>query len=295
MRDLRPQRRHWTLEALGLDAAQPVRITRHVHEGDLNPLHDHDFWELMLVVAGEGVHETDGGAAPLVAGQAIVLRPGLFHAFRECVSLDVLNCAILPALFEMEMAWLYKDASVGPLLRVNGDRVHAGEPIVVTLDEAVMARGRALLAPVASSRMKPVRHERAGGIGRAAALLSELAAVWAREAGERPAVPRVVRKAAEALEWDPARAWKMEDLSAEVDCSMAYLTRQFTEAMGMPPMAYLARVRAERAAVILRRTDEPIAEVGALVGYGSPEHFSRRFREQYRLSPSQYRKRHRGG
>jgi len=132
-------------------------------------------------------------------------------------------------------------------------------------------------------------------IGRAAALLSELAAVWAREAGERPAVPRVVRKAAEALEWAPARAWRMEDLSAEVGCSMAYLTRQFTEALGMPPMAYLARVRAERAAVILRRTDEPIAEVGALVGYPSPEHFSRRFREQYRLSPSQYRKRHRRG
>ena len=293
MSDLRPQRRHWTLEALGLDAAHPVRITRHVHEGDLNPRHDHDFWELTLVVGGEAVHETDGGAAPLVAGQGIIVRPGLFHAFRECRSLTVLNCAILPKLFERELAWLHKDASVGPLLRVNGDRVHAGEPVVVTLDEATLERGRALLEPVATNRKRPPGHGRAGGIGRAAALLEELAAVWAGAGVERPAVPRVVRKAAEALEWAPARAWKMEDLSAEVDCSMAYLTRQFTAALGMPPMAYLARIRTERAAVILRRTDAPVREVGEAVGYPSPEHFSRRFGDAFGLPPSAYRKRHR--
>lgn len=66
--------------------------------------------------------------------------------------------------------------------------------------------------------------------------------------GGRRAMPRAVRKAAEALEWAPARPWKRDDLSREVDCSIACLTRQFTEAMGVPPMAYLRRIRAERAA-----------------------------------------------
>ncbi len=272
-----------------------MRITGFTHEGDKNPRHDHDFWELTLVVSGEAVHETDGGAAPLGAGQAVVVRPGLFHSLRACRSLAILNCAILPSVFERELAWLYKEHAVGPLLRVHGDRVDAGEPIVLALDDPAMARARALLEPVTSGRNQPPRHDRVGGIGRAAALLGELAAGWARDAGERPAVPRAVRKAAEALEQAPAHAWKMDDLAERVDCSMAYLSRQFTAALGMPPMAYLARIRAERAAVILRRTDEPIAEVGALVGYPAPEHFSRRFRDHYRLSPARYRRRHRGG
>jgi len=292
-----PPRRitHWTLDALGLEAAKPVRVLRGVREGDRNPRHDHDFWEVSLIVGGEAVHETDGGAGPMTAGHAIVIRPGVFHVFRECRSLEVMICAIVPSVFERELAWLYKDAVVGPLLRVNGGRVHAGEPIVVRLDEGAMGRARSALEPVAGRGNAPVGFGRAEGVGRAAALLGVVGEAWSVQGGERAAMPRVVRKAAEALEWAPARAWKRDDLSREVDCSVAYLTRQFTEAMGMPPMAYLARVRAERAAVILRRTDEPIAEVGALVGYGSPEHFSRRFREQYRLSPSQYRKRHRGG
>lgn len=47
--------------------------------------------------------------------------------------------------------------------------------------------------------------------------------------------------------------------------------------------------------MILQRTDTPIREVGEAVGYPSPEHLSRPFREQYRLSSSQYPKRRRRG
>jgi len=283
---------HWSLEAVGLSDAWPVRILAYTHEGDLNPRHEHAFWELTLVIGGAAFHETDGGAAPLEAGQAIAVRPGLFHAFRACASLSILNCVMRPGLFDQELAWLHRDGSVGPLLRVDGGRVRAGEPIVLELGETALARARALLAPVATSRHEPPLHARAGGIGRAAALLSELAAVWARDVGERPAIPGVVRRAAEALEQNPARPWKMQTLAAEVRCSMAYLTRQFSAALGAPPMAYLARIRAERAAAILRQTGTPVAEVGRSVGYPSPEHFSRRFRDQYRQSPSAYRRRH---
>jgi transcriptional regulator GlxA family with amidase domain len=54
-------------------------------------------------------------------------------------------------------------------------------------------------------------------------------------------------------------------------------------------MAYLDRIRAERAAGLLIETELPIATVGAMVGWHDPSHASRRFRATFGLSPSRYR------
>jgi AraC family L-rhamnose operon transcriptional activator RhaR len=55
-------------------------------------------------------------------------------------------------------------------------------------------------------------------------------------------------------------------------------------------MAQLAAMRAETAAVRLRRADDPVAAVGASVGWGDPNYFSRRFRAHFGMSPTDFRR-----
>ena len=62
-------------------------------------------------------------------------------------------------------------------------------------------------------------------------------------------------------------------------------------AMGLPPMAYLAQVRAEHAAVLLLYSDEPITGIGRAVGWPDQNYFARRFKAHYGLSATTYRKR----
>ena len=57
----------------------------------------------------------------------------------------------------------------------------------------------------------------------------------------------------------------------------------------MPPIAYANRRRAERAAVLLATTDDPVAAIGAQVGWSDPSHFSRRFRQEFGAGPRDYR------
>ena len=64
--------------------------------------------------------------------------------------------------------------------------------------------------------------------------------------------------------------------------------------LGVPPIHYLSLLRAERAAVMLVRTDDSVAFIGAAVGWPDPAYFSRRFRAVYGVSPRDYRHRHRG-
>jgi AraC-like DNA-binding protein len=56
-------------------------------------------------------------------------------------------------------------------------------------------------------------------------------------------------------------------------------------------MAYLRRRRLELAAGLLLRTRRSVAEVGDLVGWPDANYFTRRFRSQFGVSPTDYRRR----
>jgi transcriptional regulator GlxA family with amidase domain len=69
--------------------------------------------------------------------------------------------------------------------------------------------------------------------------------------------------------------------------------RRFTNASGLPPIAYIQRLRIEDAKRRLERTDTPVDEIGWQVGYEDPAFFRRLFRRTTGLTPGTYRKRFR--
>jgi AraC-like DNA-binding protein len=107
-------------------------------------------------------------------------------------------------------------------------------------------------------------------------------------AAQAPAHP-AVQHAMRLLEADLAEPWTLEQLGARVNLAPGYLIRLFGKSVGMSPIAYLNRIRAERAAGLLIETELPVATVGAMVGWHDPSHATRRFRSTFGLSPSQYR------
>jgi AraC family L-rhamnose operon transcriptional activator RhaR len=109
----------------------------------------------------------------------------------------------------------------------------------------------------------------------------------------RTAAPAVVATALELMSHDIAYPWTLDDLSQRMFVGRFHLSRTFAKCVGVPPMQYLARLRAERAAAMLASTDLPIASIGAAVGWPDPPYFSRRFRSLFGISPRHYRQRHR--
>jgi AraC-like DNA-binding protein len=100
-----------------------------------------------------------------------------------------------------------------------------------------------------------------------------------------PAVQHAMRSLEAAID-DP---WTLDLLAATVNLAPGYLVRLFGRTAGISPMAYLNRIRAERAAGLLIETELPIATIGAMVGWHDPSHATRRFRSAFELSPSEYR------
>ncbi len=63
----------------------------------------------------------------------------------------------------------------------------------------------------------------------------------------------------------------------------------FRQLMGCTPAGYITSLRMSKARELLIDPDLPVGEVAALCGYADPLYFSRVFRRECGLSPSQYR------
>ena len=88
-----------------------------------------------------------------------------------------------------------------------------------------------------------------------------------------------------------AHRWTLTELAAELHLAPGYLVRLFKAATGLPPMAYLARLRAEHAATLLLHSDQPVTCIGQAVGWPDQNYFARRFKAHYGLSATTYRAR----
>jgi AraC-like DNA-binding protein len=92
------------------------------------------------------------------------------------------------------------------------------------------------------------------------------------------------------LHRDPARAWTLPDLARESGTSRTVLADRFSQLMGEPPLAYLARWRLQLAARRLATTDRKVLQVAYDVGYESEAAFSRAFRREFGMPPARYRR-----
>lgn len=87
-----------------------------------------------------------------------------------------------------------------------------------------------------------------------------------------------------------AERWTVTRLAKRVGLSRPAFARRFVASTGESPRRYLARVRMERAAELLRSSREGLARIGAQVGYDSEFAFNRAFKRAYLVAPGTFRR-----
>lgn len=272
----------------------PVMVRRTRVRGYDQP-HDHEFIELQLVVSGRARHWTTAGEASVSRGDAFVMRPGAWHAYRECRRLEVYVCCFGLELLHREMAWLMDDPALGYLFWTGPMALNRRGLVALHLGEAVHRRACAHLEALRRALGADAIERRPEVIGRLLMLFGELThglGPTHRAASVRRGQPhRAVIEALRLIEQAPAHPWTLNELARRVHLEPSYFVRRFKAHAGLPPMAHLARYRAERAAALLLRTAMSVGDVGAAVGWDDPNYFARRFKAHFGVSASGYRQR----
>jgi AraC family L-rhamnose operon transcriptional activator RhaR len=254
------------------------------------PRHDHDCYELAIIESGQGLHVTTDRTVALRPGLAIFVPPGVAHEYRVNDEAHVYNCLFRAELIDAELLWARRDPLLGSLFDPDS-HARDGDPaavVMVPLDASAMGKAIAALEPIrtgeASTRAAQLAH-----LLLALDIVATANAANARGGEEPSATSSLVSVAIDLMTRDLAFPWTLDELSRRLFVGRFHLARTFTRAMGDPPMHYLARLRAERAAAMLGTTDLPVAAIGLKVGWADPAHFSRRFRAAFGLSPRTYR------
>lgn len=100
----------------------------------------------------------------------------------------------------------------------------------------------------------------------------------------------IVKKAAQYISLNYSREVSIERIAEELHVSRSYLTSRFSTEMGLTPARYLANIRLSQSKELLSSSDSPISEVASLCGFQDSYYFSRFFKANTGMTPSQYRR-----
>ena len=99
-----------------------------------------------------------------------------------------------------------------------------------------------------------------------------------------------VRRMHDELLQHPERRVPIEELARRYLMNPTTLKAVFKAVYGDSLAAHMKEHRLEKAAELLRRSDDSVAAIASAVGYDSPSRFSAAFRARYHLLPTEYRK-----
>lgn len=229
-----------------------------------------DHYLLHYVVSGRGNYETEGRTFVLGAGDTFLAWPDTPIYYRADESEP------------WEYYWVgFSGPSAGLFLaqtpfarRMPVLHSAAGEALRQALLDIYKARGSDYASAV---RM-------AGYLQAMLGLLIESGPKRGEEA-----LTLYARQGAAFIQQNYSRAIGVEEVARQAGVSRSYLYRAFREAFGCSPSAYLCRHRIQRACQLLRHSTLPVGAVATSVGFEDPFYFSRAFRRETGVSPSEYR------
>jgi len=259
-------------------------------------MHSHEFLELSYILSGSAEHTLDGVTEILQAGDYLIVDYGSKHSYVganggrfeniDCLFLAELLDPVLKETkslravlehyllhFNMKalaqnparMVFHDEDGSVLQLIRRIGAELERREAGFAELI-------RCYLVEILLLTMRKIDGVQSAAVG------SEISAYLVSYVEAHYAEPLTLGK-----------------IAAQMNYSLPYVSQRFREDMGVGFARYVQNYRVTRACRLLAETKLSFAEITEAVGYLDSKCFAQLVKRNTGLSPSEFRRRHRGG
>ncbi len=291
------------LQALGSVPVVAKGVLRSLENGEsLSRPSRHNAHELTYLRSGEMKYLINGKEYKLKEGDIFVIKPGVEHtfmvnagpadlvvvyfAFSKQATNERLpgydNISNVPIDHFMEFSGVdTEDKSQEPGFLLSGK----GRKKVAQLAEEVLAESEQ--DDFAKEMMM-----QALAIALVVEVARTLKAAWEETLRVKQGKAReLVLIARDFIEEHFVEDISVADAAGYVFLSQGYFARAFRDEMNMSPMAYLIRIRVNKACELLKRQDLKVSAIASRVGFSSPQRFNAAFRKQMGMTPMEYRRR----
>lgn len=250
-------------------------------------VHEHDFFELILVRGGAGIHVSEQKERNLSRGDVLLIRPGELHCYRELHYLDIVNLLYLPEYLPVPLDRLREMPGYALFFEAAGRNAAAfGFDPELHLSAPELEKAERLL-----EEMQREEEQKESGYPFAmTALFIQLLLLLSRICGRNMEVPDGGLLISRLLRKELPPDCSVEELARENGMFVRTLERLFRKNLGCTPLAYLTELRLTRSAELLNTTELPIVQVAGRAGFSDTGYFIRFFRKKYGLSPREFRR-----
>lgn len=259
--------------------------------------HDHDFYEIAMVRSGTAEHRSNGVTTEVSEGDVFIIPRGTSHSWESTRDLDLLNIYYCPERF-LSIIGASKASTLLHCLFFSADLFKNPAMSAVTnfkCAEFALFSIRRELEEI--QYLTDCDQDIADTFysGCFLKILSGLARDYTRHHSlsnkhMHPAVYRLL----DILN-QYAIAGEVPNISAHADqlgVSLQHLTRIFSEGVGMPPFKYFNKRRLEHAKDLLIKDAHTHTEIAHRLGFCDSAHFTRVFKENFLVTPSEFKSRH---
>ncbi|SLM61637.1 MULTISPECIES: HTH-type transcriptional activator RhaS [Dickeya] len=245
------------------------------------PEHYHDFWEIVLVEQGAGVHVFNDQPFALCSGAVFFVRDNDRHLFEQVESLHLTN-----VLYRSPRGFRFL-SDIAPFLPYGANGEWLGQWQVNTATQQQVKQLIMQLAALSAS-------DKAEHVATSESLFLQIL-VLLRQKCFRTEADGSEQQGIQAL-----LGWLQHNFCDDVDwetladrfsLSLRTLHRQLKQHTGMTPQRYLNRLRLLEARRRLQQSDDSITTIAHDCGFSDSNHFSTQFRKAFSLAPKALRQR----
>lgn len=240
--------------------------------------HHHDFFEISILLEGEGYYLIDGHWQSISSGKILLFNPGVEHGEKQ-----------LPNTYSHQLHIGIGDFQLENLPKNN---FPDSEIILTNQKNQIKIFDKAWQLINEFNQ----QHSNFNLIckGLVLEIMGLLLQGLADNTNENPTRTDRLNQAVQLIitymENNFAKDLTIEQLATTHFVSPTYLSRIFKEVTGVSPITYLIQIRLKEAYKLLEQNQITIKEVAKAVGYEDAYHFSKSFKKFYGFAPSKLQK-----
>ena len=282
---------HWRVEDVFKISAQLARGG--LEQNYAIGMHNHDFYEINVVLSGEGMHYIGERRVEASEGDVFIIPPKVNHGYEGGAGFDVYHLTLSPGYMEKNSAELSQMPSFSTLFHIEPAlREHVSSHMHLHLDEEEIGR----LTPYLDSLRQRMQSRRTEDViisnCEALIIITMLCAAYDKRLATMDKTDSedelFLQSIAHVYECYN-RKLSIEELARMASMSRTSYIERFKRTTGMPPGEFITGQRISAAKSMLRDTGLSLSEIAHRVGFYDSSHLIRAFERLTGESPSDFR------
>ena len=242
---------------------------------DFPIMHNHNYWEFLIVLSGEYIHTINGREETIKRGQIIIIRPEDYHMLvQSSKSASHLNIMVKCEAIE-KLCKNYSEAFFNELLKeetnisMNDVYINKIQACCLLLNGLDEEKQQLTMNYITNLILINVIDQLFDVVNDKPKWLLDLIAEMHRQENI---------------------SWTVSDVVSYSNYSHVHLIREFKKYFDCSIVEYLRKVKISFATDYLKHSNLSISEISELLGFSSVSHLNHIFKETTGKTPLQYRK-----